>query len=39
MILEHGSPLRIDWLCVGHACISVTCVSLTLEFHVLVAFA
>lgn len=25
-------------VCVGHACMSVACVSLTLQFHVLVAF-
>jgi len=39
VVLEHGSPLRLNGLCVGHACISVACVSLTLAFHVLVAFA
>ena len=31
MVLEHGSPLRLDGLCVGHACMSVACVSLTLH--------
>ena len=34
MVLELGSPLGLDGLCVGHAR-----VSLTLAFHVLVAFA
>lgn len=37
MVSEHGSPLGMDGLCVGHACMSVACVSLTLAFHVLVA--
>ena len=37
MVTEHGSPLGLDGLCVGHACMSVACVSLTLAFHVLVA--
>ena len=37
MVPEHGSPLRLDGLCVGHACMSVACVSLTLAFHALVA--
>ena len=39
MVLEYGSPLGLDGLCVGHACMSVACVSLTLAFHVLVAFS
>ena len=38
MVSEHGSPLRLDGLCVGHACMLVACVSLTLAFHVLVSF-
>ena len=37
MVSEHGSPLGLDGRCVGHACMSVACVSLTLAFHVLVA--
>ena len=36
---EHGSPLGLDGLCVGHSCMLVSCVSLTLAFHVLVSFA
>jgi len=36
---EHGSPLRLDGLCIGIASMSVACVSLTLAFHVLVVFA
>jgi len=38
VVSEHGSPLRLDGLCFGHACMSVSCVSLTLAFHVFVAF-
>jgi len=32
VVLEHGSPLRLDGLCVGHACMSISCVSLTLIY-------
>jgi len=39
VVSEHGSPLALDGLCVGHACMSVVCASLTLAFHVLVAVA
>jgi len=39
VVSKHGSPLRLDGLRVGHACKSVACVSVTLAFHVLVAFA
>lgn len=39
VVSEHGSPLRLDALYFDHACISVSCVSLTFSFHVLVAFA
>ena len=39
MVSEHGSPLRLDGVRVGHACMSVECVFLTLVFHFLVAFA
>ena len=37
MVPEHGSPLRLNELCVGHAYMPVACVSLTLAFHMLVA--
>jgi len=39
VVSEHDSPLGLDGLCVGHACMSVACVYLTLEFHVFVLFA
>lgn len=39
MVSEDGSPLELDGICVGHACMSVTYVSLILAFHVLVVFA
>ena len=32
------SPLGLDGLCVGHACMLLSCASRTLAFHVLVAF-
>jgi len=38
VVSEHGSPLRLDGLCFGHACMLVACVSLTLASHVLVGF-
>ena len=34
----HGSTLGLDGWCVGHACMLVACVYLTLSFHVLLAF-
>ena len=37
--IRAGSPLGLDGLCVGHAHMSVAYMSLTLAFHVLVAFA
>jgi len=39
VVSEHSSPLILDGLCFGHACMSVSCVSLMLSFHVLVAFS
>ena len=39
MVSEHGSPLILDGLCIGHAFMSVAYVFLTLVVHVLVAFA
>jgi len=39
VVSEHGSPLILDGLCVVHACMTVSCVSLTLAFHVLIAFS
>ena len=32
VVLEHGSPLRLDGLCVGNAHMSIACVSLTLVY-------
>ena len=32
MVLEHGSPPELDGLSVGHACMSIACVSLTLIY-------
>ena len=32
MVSEHGSPLRMDGICVGHACMSIVLVSLTLIY-------
>lgn len=39
MVSEHGSPLRLDGRCVGHAFMSVVYVFLILVVHVLVSFA
>ncbi len=39
VVSEHGSPLKLDGLCVVHAFMLVACVSLILVFHVLLAFA
>ena len=39
MMLEHGSPVRLDGQCVGNAFMSVAYVFLMLVVHVLVAFA
>ena len=39
LVTDHGSPLGLDGMCVGHACMSVACVSLTLAFHMIIAFA
>ena len=39
MVSKHGSTLRLDGWCIDHACMSITCVSLTLAYHILVAFA
>ena len=38
VVSEHGSPLRLDGRCVGHALILVAYVFLMLVVHVLVAF-
>ena len=39
MVSKHGSPLRLDGLCVGHAFMSIIYVLLMHVIHVLVAFA
>ena len=39
MVSEHGSTLRLDGRCVGHAFKSVAYVFSMLEVYVLVAFA
>ena len=39
MVSKHGSTLRLDGWCFGHAFKSLAYVSLMLVVHVLVAFA
>jgi len=39
VVPKHGSPLRLDGLCVGHVFMLITCVFLMFVVHVLVAFA
>lgn len=39
VVSEHGSPLRLDGMCVGHAFMSVAYVFLILVVHVLIEFA
>ena len=36
MVLEHGSPIGLDGLCVGHEFMLVTYVFLMLVVHVLI---
>ena len=39
MVSEHGSPLRLDGFCGGHAFMTVAYVFVMLVVHVLVAFS
>ena len=39
MVLEHGSLLRLDGKCVGHAFMLIAYVFLMIIVHVLVSFA
>jgi len=39
VVSDHGSPLQPDGISFGYAFLLVACVSFTLEFHVLIAFA
>jgi len=32
VVSDHGSPIRLDVICVGHACMLVSCLSLTLIY-------
>ena len=39
VVSKNGSTLELNGLCIDHACLSISCVSLTLAYHVLVSFA
>lgn len=39
MVPEHGSPLGLDGLCVGHAFMLVACVLIILVLYVLISYA